>query len=704
MVGREPSLFSPRPQASVISLDTDLCYKPQSDRKGTVEDLYVRTHQQSQTPDAHSVFSASKTGSELSASSPVSRRRSSRARSTTEDDSFDSSSQSWVDDNQDDAQKPRRSRKASRRMADAEPLTSPVPSPSVTGKEPSGFMPKLSRILEGKESRTPRRRRGSTVSSIDGSMHRVSRPGDSTSSKNRIHRQNYNHSQRVERNLASLQNPSLISVLSGLTQDSHASNESNATITQQSYDKRLISKRKPTKDRKRLPARRVKKTATMSSPEPDVFQFMEQPTEPDAFANEHHEPNQTSSSSSSSTSSSDSEHRSLPYTTAEPVVESPPTSPASMRKLPYEDSHEDDDTDSDNGPVASTRPTYQPSVVEATNEDSDREEQHVEKGQESADDSEEEDNEPHSASEEVYQPSRTDRMAVERIPPPRVPSASSSHHSDRHTRRMRQQEQAIQAHILQNPQPHRGFHFNGAMSPQYPPSMPLYDPYRSSGSSPASFTHTTYQAPPVAHPPPSFPPQQAIGYHSPAYAPVPPVSNPSGYDHQFAMTARPPMAPSVVAQPAQLQYPTMHPPPYQTRQSESNPPQGTMVGYELLAKKLSQTANEQSSTGEEPVVPMYRKFGNLNHRVLLHLQDEIGELEEELRYLDEYIAQCAPLGHQYPASRRGDARYGGEMHHRRTELLGRIYLKLGQYSTTPASYDLHITQAQLCFAGSEIMS
>jgi hypothetical protein len=82
-------------------------------------------------------------------------------------------------------------------------------------------------------------------------------------------------------------------------------------------------------------------------------------------------------------------------------------------------------------------------------------------------------------------------------------------------------------------------------------------------------------------------------------------------------------------------------------------------------------------------VPMYRKFSHLNHRVLLHLQDETSELEEELRHLDECIAQITPRdaeGYAYPASRRGDARYGGEMHFKRTELLGRIYQKLEQYS------------------------
>ena len=84
------------------------------------------------------------------------------------------------------------------------------------------------------------------------------------------------------------------------------------------------------------------------------------------------------------------------------------------------------------------------------------------------------------------------------------------------------------------------------------------------------------------------------------------------------------------------------------------------------------------------VVPLYRKFEQLNHRVLLHLQDELAELEEELANMDECIAQYSirnEAGHVYPASRRREKHYGSEVHSRRTELLGRIYLKLGQYST-----------------------
>jgi hypothetical protein len=112
----------------------------------------------------------------------------------------------------------------------------------------------------------------------------------------------------------------------------------------------------------------------------------------------------------------------------------------------------------------------------------------------------------------------------------------------------------------------------------------------------------------------------------------------------------------------------------------------TVVGYELLADRLAEVPKDKddgAGTEETNVIPMYRKFEQLNHRVLLHLQDEISELEEELRYVDESIAQSSPgaeTGSSHPASRRGESRYGGELHYRRTDLLGRIYLKLGQYS------------------------
>jgi len=101
----------------------------------------------------------------------------------------------------------------------------------------------------------------------------------------------------------------------------------------------------------------------------------------------------------------------------------------------------------------------------------------------------------------------------------------------------------------------------------------------------------------------------------------------------------------------------------------------TLTGYELLALEQSKL--------EHGVRPLYRKFEHLNHRVLLHLQDELAEYEEQLRALDEFIAQTTPMldeNTRQPSTRRGEAYAGNEMHYRRRALLGNIFVKTEQYS------------------------
>jgi len=110
----------------------------------------------------------------------------------------------------------------------------------------------------------------------------------------------------------------------------------------------------------------------------------------------------------------------------------------------------------------------------------------------------------------------------------------------------------------------------------------------------------------------------------------------------------------------------------------------TIVGYELLANQLKyEPPCADLEKSENILTPSYRKFEALNHRVLLHLQDEISVLENDLRDLDECIAQL-PQQHEgaspLPASRRNEAHYGTELHHRRVSLLGNIFKKLEQYS------------------------
>ncbi|TKA68571.1 hypothetical protein B0A55_08898 [Friedmanniomyces simplex] len=107
----------------------------------------------------------------------------------------------------------------------------------------------------------------------------------------------------------------------------------------------------------------------------------------------------------------------------------------------------------------------------------------------------------------------------------------------------------------------------------------------------------------------------------------------------------------------------------------------TLAGYEMLALELS--------ASDSPVKPLYRKFEYLNHRILLHLQDELSELEEQLRTLDEIIAQMDPTPPERPrtpVSRRGEAYSGTEIHLQRTHLLGRIFLKTEQYNRAMTAY------------------
>ncbi len=115
-----------------------------------------------------------------------------------------------------------------------------------------------------------------------------------------------------------------------------------------------------------------------------------------------------------------------------------------------------------------------------------------------------------------------------------------------------------------------------------------------------------------------------------------------------------------------------------------------MSGYELLAAKLSTSAPWATRRGsssslrsdDEPAIkPIYRRFEALNHRLLLHLQDELTELEEQLHRLDTADTQTRRLQNCIlPASRRAEAMAGGELQWRKTDVLGKIGFKLAQFS------------------------
>lgn len=114
-----------------------------------------------------------------------------------------------------------------------------------------------------------------------------------------------------------------------------------------------------------------------------------------------------------------------------------------------------------------------------------------------------------------------------------------------------------------------------------------------------------------------------------------------------------------------------------------------VTGYELLASRLSAFPGSDNENGGR-IKPMYRKFEALNHRLLLHLQDELSELEEQLHRLDHADTQSRRTdrhGYIIPASRRLAAQAGGELQWHKTDVLGKIGYKLNQYNQALSSFN-----------------
>ncbi|KAH0556080.1 hypothetical protein GP486_005980, partial [Trichoglossum hirsutum] len=141
--------------------------------------------------------------------------------------------------------------------------------------------------------------------------------------------------------------------------------------------------------------------------------------------------------------------------------------------------------------------------------------------------------------------------------------------------------------------------------------------------------------------------------------------------------------PMMVSAPGMGMPPYVAPPPIFRAPSPQISDEGkrSISGYELLASHLSSLCGGSGKT----LVPLYRRFETLNHRLLLHLQDEISELEEDLRKVDDADAQArqatAGIGAALPgpASRRAGAKLGGDLEWKRLDVLGRVFVKVGQY-------------------------
>lgn len=112
-------------------------------------------------------------------------------------------------------------------------------------------------------------------------------------------------------------------------------------------------------------------------------------------------------------------------------------------------------------------------------------------------------------------------------------------------------------------------------------------------------------------------------------------------------------------------------------------------GYGLVASHLTRSTTQE----KDGFPPLYRRFESVNHRVLLHLQDEIAQMEEELHTLDEYeemhrIATAEQEGTKpAPASRRMEVQSQSysSLHYRRMDLMATLTLKTEQYSESPIS-------------------
>ncbi|KAJ5287606.1 hypothetical protein N7478_003292 [Penicillium angulare] len=160
------------------------------------------------------------------------------------------------------------------------------------------------------------------------------------------------------------------------------------------------------------------------------------------------------------------------------------------------------------------------------------------------------------------------------------------------------------------------------------------------------------------------------------------ISRPENYYRDAASIHRSPLPPSPPSSPEDSIHRAL-------QRRDSTASQATS-GYGLVASHLTRSRGEDK--GAFP--PMYRRFESLNHRVLLHLQDEIAQMEEDLNILDEYeemhrAAAAEKDGNKpVPASRRVDAQSQSfsSLHYRRMDLMSALIQKTEQYNNALSAY------------------
>ncbi|KAK0836058.1 hypothetical protein LTR73_000559 [Friedmanniomyces endolithicus] len=521
-----------------------------------------------------------------------------------------SSSSEWTDIDE----SPPRRRRTSKRSVRRYDLARDSPYAGRTTErgsqsELSRFFPRLTRILESSESAansrpstrgsdTRRQRERSPVS-----RHR--RRDEASAIHRRLAKYRTGGVQRRNESLLKI-NPSLLSVLSGLTATTDRSSGSSSTLTQQSYDRRGSDSSRTLTGRPRRmePGSRSTMSSHPRSKSPNAFDYMVASTVDEehdgrsvmsSSSSSHYEPSVAGSSEAPDTPSSRSTFPSPTTTRCH--------SEAELRRK-YDPQYVVSDISTRTGadsPGSSVRSAGRQPIMDGV--------------------AEEEDEHP------VY-PSPPQELNCDPRHRSTSRSSRSSHRSDE---QVRQQEASMRQHVAYAQHAQAGYYVE-----------PVYGQHRSPSAS-------STQSSPYAY---NMAMQQYQWPSPPILAPHPAAMN------GHCDVADRPHAPDA---------------PDLSRQ--------TLAGYELLALELS--------ASESLVKPLYRKFEYLNHRILLHLQDELSELEEQLRTLDEIIAQmdpAAPESPRSPTSRRGEAYSGTAIHHQRTSLLGRIFLKTEQYNRAMTAY------------------
>lgn len=549
----------------------------------------------------------------------------------------------WIDV---DEERPRRRRRARQPGNEPNKPDRPIQSrhQSNAHSDLGRFLPRLGRILEASDPNI--RQRSYHDSKPKREVDERNRPSRHKDENDYSHR----HSSRRRTSVGSRRpepllnvNPSLISLLSSLTGTSERSSGSNSTITQQSYDrKRGLPPRRPAARREKPRAAVQPTPAQMPrTKSPNVFDYMEDVS----TVGDHDNVSVISPASSASShyQPSDAGSSEAPPT---PSSRSTLPSPTTTRSVSVAELRRKYDTDH----AGST--TFQHGNGHGLDRDSAARGNGNMRKQPASRDTEERNDRKGSASP-VLAPATSDFSDSHRQ------SSQSSLRQLDDEQRLRQQEEELRRHMAYSQHP-CGYNF----------------------TSPPEISDEQQDTPKVNHDPPYD--SQSLEHY--IHHPMPTRPTPPKLVRSTA-------SPFIESSPAITSPPHVPSPPDLTKV--------TLTGYELLASHLSSSTAPPAKdvlSGAANLTPLYRKFSLLHHRVLLHLQDELAELENHLRVLDEGIAQTyavpptstdpSAVSSHHPASRRleRDVASGHPVFARRTLLLGEIYSKQQQYHTALRDY------------------